>query len=102
VTQQPAKLVSQNALRALYWDNGFHDRMLNGELKGRVVANNASPLDTHPAGSRSLLIELVNSVTGECEGTVHQYVGPDGKLLASGKPDPESLVVDGQGYFRLP
>ena len=45
---------------------------------------------------------MVNAVSGESEGTIHQYVDSAGHLLASGEPDPESLVINGQGYYSLP
>lgn len=94
--------VTAEHIRKLYRDNGFHERILNREFEPNVVSWAwARPGLGFPAGSRTMMVELINRETRELEGSIHQYVAPDGTILASGEPDPETLRVDGQMYYRV-
>lgn len=50
-----------------------------------------------PAGTRSLAVSYLNSAL-ERIFIVHLYLGPDGEIGGSGKPDPKWLFEDGVVY----
>jgi hypothetical protein len=44
---------------------------------------------------------LVYRIDGEPVAIVHQYLLPDGRLGASGRPDPKQVIVPGNGTLIL-
>ncbi len=65
-----------------------------------LVANNhpSSPRAKEPICTRSQYIIYVNN-KGQKVAGVHQYLRPNGKLGASGRPDPKELFVNGILYL---
>lgn len=90
--------VSAVEIRELFARRRYYERWLSGEfqscLKKEVAAG-----PHQPPGTRSLMVGFVNR-DGVRECLVHLYYRPDGKLGASGKPDPKE-IVDARVIYRL-
>ncbi len=82
------------------FNNGkYWEKAKSGTLRPALVANNhpSSPRAKVPICTRSQYIIYFNN-KGEKVAAVHQYLRPDGKLGASGRPDPKELFVNGILY----
>ena len=78
-------------LRNKFADGKYRERLEKGELSARVLSDHEpNPDYEQPPGTRSQKVGYVNKF-GIIVATVHQYVLPDGRLGASGKPDPISI-----------
>jgi hypothetical protein len=90
--------VTRDEIRELFEQRRYFERWRAGEflscLKKEVVAG-----PHQPPGTRSLMVGFVNR-DGIRECLVHFYYLPDGKIGASGKPDPKE-IVDSLAIYRL-
>jgi hypothetical protein len=80
----------------MFNDGKYWEQTRNGTLRSILVANNhpSSPRAKEPICTRSQYIIYVNKKGQKIAG-VHQYLRPNGKLGASGRPDPKELFVNG-------
>jgi len=93
--------VSEAELRQL-----FNERYLPLIQKGQIneqIMRGAGrhpslPLAQVPYCTESQEVRYFDPKTGEELARVHRYVKPDGKLGASGLPDPKRVIVDGVVY----
>ncbi len=75
------------------------ERAKAGELR-QVVGDNRHPALTkakEPHCTRSQIISYMDKDDNEV-ARVHQYLRPNGKIGASGKPDPKKLLHEGVLY----
>lgn len=90
--------MTMEEIRELFEQRQYFERWLAGEfqscLKKEVAAGSHQP-----PGTRSLVVGFINS-EGIRECLVHFYYLPDGKIGASGKPDPKE-IVDRSAIYRL-
>lgn len=93
----PPRLVPQHTLRQLFNEGFYYERVQDGTLIAEVWEQ------WHPSPKRSCQPDCTHSqmvLYTEQDGTpvayVHQYLRPDRRLGASGRPDPKMLVVGGE------
>ena len=79
--------------RARYWQ-----RLQAGEFMARTKSRLARPTSGQPSGSTSEEVYYIHRDTNTTLARVHQYVLPDGRIGASGKPDPKYLCLGGVEY----
>lgn len=95
------KIVSPKDIRKLFSESGYAERLEKGELRSVLKKNThpTSPKAPVPFCTRSQLVVYLDGK--KAVAIVHQYLKPDGKLGASGKPDPKWLVHAGTTYQAL-
>ncbi len=95
----PIRRVSEVVLRKIFNNGKYWERAQKGLLRSKLVANShpSSPRAKEPICTRSQYIIYINN-KGQKVAGVHQYLRPDGKLGASGRPDPKELLVKGVLY----
>lgn len=49
--------------------------------------------DCFPPGTMTVMLQYVNDETGDEVARAHTFQDPQGNILASGTPDPKSLLV---------
>lgn len=92
----PVKPTGPDELRSLFNDRRFYERTQTGELSAAVVHESEAP--TMGVGAMSQMVEYWD---GDVRvALVHHYVDKRGHLLASRKPDPKWLIVDGVLYQK--
>lgn len=76
----------------------FVERAESGELKAALIYS-GKPIRKVglPEGSRSEMISYRDANDFEL-ARAHRYVLPDGRIGASGKPDPKRIFKDGRLY----
>lgn len=80
----------------MFNDGKYWEQTKEGKLRPKLVANNhpSSPRAKEPFCTRSQYIIYIDS-KGQKVAGVHQYLRTNGKIGASGRPDPEELLVNG-------
>jgi hypothetical protein len=74
------------------------ERAESGEIIAVVVHSGTPSQEVGlPPGSRSEMISY-REINGFELARAHQYVLPDGRIGASGKPDPKRVLKDGKLY----
>lgn len=93
-------VVSPQELRRLFNDGRYWERMKAGEFFEVVYRDgHPSPKNSgEPPCTRSQIIAYVDA-GGRQVAIVHQYLRKDGKLGASGRPDPKKLFDKGNIYI---
>lgn len=93
------KRVDETTLRKLFNEGKYWEQVQNGTLRAQLVANNhpSSPRAKEPVCTRSQYIIYINA-KGQKVAGVHQYLRPNGKIGASGRPDPKELMIKGVLY----
>ena len=92
------KRVPAETIRATFRNSQYPKLITEGRLQAVVLKD--TPLQEpgsrgEPPGTRSQVIRYEDPIDGQWLVIVHQYVRPDGKLGASGQPDPKWLrIVD--------
>lgn len=82
----------------MFNDGAYAERAAKGELTEKVLSeNNPSPKANQPPGTKSQLIGYFDA-RGREVARAHQYLRKDGRLGASGKPDPKKVFKDGKLY----
>ena len=94
----PHLIVSKLEIRDIFNNEGYLDRVSNGEYTEKLLYNRHRnpPLSFLPICTRSQRIAYYEGDTKIAE--VHQYLQPDSTIGASGKPDPKVLLHDGIVY----
>ncbi len=84
----------------MFNDGEYWEQVQKGILRAKLVGNNhpSSPRAKEPFCTRSQYIIYVNSKGVKVAG-VHQYLRPNGKIGASGRPDPKELFINGILYI---
>jgi hypothetical protein len=92
----PSREVGAAHLRQLFNDGRFYERAQRGELLTRTVANRhpTAPKANEPVCTRSQMVEYLDP-SGDRVALVHQDLRTDGRLGASGRPDPKWVVIAG-------
>ncbi|MBI3696075.1 MAG: hypothetical protein HY238_14690 [Acidobacteria bacterium] len=87
--------VPEQELRRMFNQGQYYERTQTGELWEDPMADaHPSPERSHePVCTHSQIIAYRDG-SGKKVAVVHQYLRRDGKLGASGKPDPKWLLVD--------
>lgn len=87
----------------MFNDGGYFDMVEGGRLKEDVVETRhpSAPLAPVPHCTESQGVAY-RSQDGTEIAYVHQYLKPDGKLGASGAPDPKRLFHAGKRYHVIP
>ena len=96
----PTKRVSASELRKMFNDGKYWERAKQDILRSVLVANNhpSSPRAKEPICTRSQYIIYIDR-NGKKVAGVHQYLRTDGKIGASGRPDPKELFINGILYI---
>lgn len=84
----------------MFKDGGYLEQIAKGILQPSLKrSGHPSPLNSgQPICTQSQYIEYFNA-DGKKVLAVHQYLRPDGKIGASGLPDPKELYIDGVLYI---
>jgi hypothetical protein len=98
VSLLPIVRITVSELRRIFNEERFVERAERGEIKAVVVHSGTPSLDVGlPLGSVSQLISYRDINNLEI-ARAHQYLLPDGRIGASGKPDPKRVLKDGKLY----
>ncbi len=98
VSPVPIIRVTAAELRRIFNEEGCVERAQTGELVAVIVhSGTPNPEIGLPPGSRSQLVSY-RTAGGEELARAHRYLLPDGKIGASGKPDPKRVFRDGVLY----
>jgi hypothetical protein len=92
----PLKKVSPKEIRELFNSGGYAQKVQDGELSTKNLRDgHPSPASSgEPPCTRSQIIAYLDHKGRRRVAIVHQYLRRDGKLGASGKPDPKKLFHD--------
>lgn len=92
--------VSPRELRKMFNDGKYWEQVKQGTLRAEVKKSNhpSSPKARVPFCTRSQYLIYINN-NGRKVAGVHQYLQPDGKLGASGRPDPKELLINNILYI---
>jgi len=87
----------------MFNDGGYFKMVEAGRLMETVVETRhpSAPLAPVPYCTESQGVEYRRK-DGTEVAYVHQYLKPNGKLGASGMPDPKRLLHDGKHYHVIP
>jgi hypothetical protein len=87
-------------LRRLFNDNGILEKAETGELTIQVIkdAHPTPPMADEPICTRSQLLAYFDA-DGKKIAEAHRYLRKDGKIGASGKPDPKTVLHNGVLHF---
>ncbi len=93
----PSEEVTADMIRQVFNEGQYYERALAGEFEMRIKRNRhcEPPPCGEPVCTHSQIVYYY-SQAGEPVAVVHQYRRPDGKLGASGRPDPKSLRTQGR------
>jgi len=99
MTLPPVQTVTAAELRQIFNDHDFWGQARRGELKQTLLdeSHPSPPRATLPDCTRSQIIAYYDR-TQVRVAVVHQYLLPDGRLGASGRPDPKRLFFRGILY----
>jgi hypothetical protein len=86
--------VTKEEIRKVFNDNLFYQKTLTGEIKTVLKRNShlKKPPEGEPYCTHSQIV-LYYDQSGLWVALVHQFLRPDGKIGASGKPDPKRLIL---------
>jgi hypothetical protein len=92
--------VSPEELRKMFRDPSVEGRINSGELRPQLLwEGHPSPEKSgEPICTRSQIISFYdynNTKIAVC----HQYIRPDGRIGASGHPDPKRVNIQGTVYY---
>ena len=96
MTPPPVSFTTATEMRRMFNDRGFWARAQDSEFTQAVVAEShpSPPRASLPLCTRSQILAYFDP-QGVKVALVHQYLRPDGSLGASGRPDPNKLLLDG-------
>jgi hypothetical protein len=96
------KRVSASELRKLFNDSGYWARVQSGDLIQRLIENGhpSPPEADEPICTRSQIVEY-RTQAGEVVAKVHFYLRKDGRIGASGKPDPKRVLIGDTVYILV-
>ncbi len=92
----PIRRVPAAEIRELFNERRYYHKIGTGEIFEDVLESiHATPAKSgQPICTHSQLIALRERATNKKLALVHQYLRPDGRIGASGKPDPKWLLTD--------
>lgn len=75
----------------------IYEKTLTEEITTKIFKDShvIEPPQGHPICTRSQMVKY-QSPEGEILAVVHQYLLPNGKIGASGKPDPKKLYLENE------
>lgn len=84
----------------MFNDGKYWEQVKQGTLRAEVKKSNhpSSPKARVPFCTRSQYLIYINN-NGRKVAGVHQYLQPDGRLGASGRPDPKELFINNILYI---
>jgi hypothetical protein len=84
----------------MFNEGNYVEQVKQGTLRSKLVSSRhpSSPRAREPICTRSQYLIYINS-DGKKVAGVHQYLRPDGKIGASGRPDPKELFINGVLYL---
>jgi hypothetical protein len=93
----PVKWVSKKIIRHIFNSSQCWNDTKSGELTTRILKSNHGNYESkgEPYCTKSQYVIYLTK-NGEFVAAVHQYLRPDGKLGASGKPDPKRVLIKGE------
>lgn len=94
----PMRRVAATEIRELFNERQYYHRIATGEVFEDLLENlHATPARSgQPYCTHSQLIAYRERNTNRKVALVHQYLRPDGRIGASGKPDPKWLLGDNE------
>lgn len=89
-------------LRQMFNDGQYYERLQAGELLAIIGDDRhpSAPMAREPNCTRSQIVHYYDVKQRTKVAIVHQYVRPDGRLGASGLPDPKR-IRDGDTLYVL-
>ena len=98
MANQPSKrLVHVSTLLQMFKDTGYEDAVLNGTAQAGTAYRDAPAPPHQPPGTRSQSVPCF--LRGVKIAVCHRYLLPDGRLGASGLPDPKLAQYRGCVLF---
>jgi hypothetical protein len=96
----PSRPISAPELRLIFNESRFEEKLKTGELSQKILKEgHPSPPQAHePTCTRSQIIAYCDTNDNRI-ALVHQYLRPDGTIGASGRPDPKTILIDGELRF---
>jgi hypothetical protein len=93
------KRIPVNEMQKIFNEEGFWEKTKSGKLSTVTLEHRhpALPAANEPFCTYSQMISYRDSEGNEV-ARVHQYLRPDGKIGASGKPDPKRVFLRGTLY----
>ncbi len=91
----PVLCVSADIIRQKFNENHLYEKTLTGEIH-KIVKRNSHcepPPKGEPFCTHSQIVYYYDKSNNPL-AIVHQYLRPDGKLGASGLPDPKKLIME--------
>jgi hypothetical protein len=97
---QKIKRVPPAQMWEMYIAGGYLDMITSGDLieSYKRSKHPSPPLSFAPFCTQSQIIQY-RDTKGKLILVVHQYLRPDGKLAASGRPDPKRLLIGNIAYL---
>jgi hypothetical protein len=97
----PKSVFSTAKIRRIFNSEGYLERIQNGEYNERITykKHRSPPLIWLPVCTWSQRVAYYDKKLGTKVLEVHRYLQPDGKLGASGLPDPKELYHEGVLYL---
>ena len=83
----------------MFNQGGYLERVATGDIVEKITRSGPpNPELNLPLGSESQEVTYVDVNTGDELVRAHRYLLPDGRIGASGKPDPKRIWRDGKVY----
>jgi len=94
----PIRPIAESEIRRIFNERQYDRRIQAGEIWEDVLDNgHPTPKRSgEPSCTHSQLIAYRERDSNRKVALVHQYLRPDGRIGASGKPDPKWLLGDGE------
>jgi hypothetical protein len=98
----PLVYLSRRELRELFNRQDFAGKLRRGLIRERLLASSPPFAGSDfPNGTLSERVAYIDGSGQQC-AIIHRFKLPDGKLGASGLPDPKELLLDGTLYKADP
>lgn len=99
-TELPEEEVTKEIIREIFNEGKYFERAESGELKSMMKRDSHPDPPPHdePYCTRSQIVYYL-TIENEVCAVVHQYRRPDGKIGASGRPDPKRLYLEDRTIY---
>jgi hypothetical protein len=96
MSRLPIRAIPEQEIRKIFNERQYYHRLATGEIWEDLLDNpHATPKRSgQPYCSHSQLIAYRERNSNKKVAIVHQYLRPDGRIGASGKPDPKWILGD--------
>ena|SRR5437773_675027 len=93
------KRITSSEMQKMFNEGEYWERSKRGEFSVVILEDRHPALTAanEPHCTQSQMLSYRDSAGNEV-ARVHQYLRPDGRVGASGKPDPKRLYKDGELY----